>query len=79
MCEKEHSEKEAKKDQKKDMRKRKKGDPLVKERQRDNRVNVAVVYFLEGVLLSANAKKNCSNFYMSMVDHLDVFNSYPWG
>ena len=29
--------------------------------------------------MSADAKKNCSEFYMSMVDHLDVFNSYLWG
>ena len=44
----------------------------------DDRVNVALVYFLEGVLLSVDAKKNFSDFYMSMVDHLDVFNSYLW-
>ena len=29
--------------------------------------------------MSANAKKNCSDFYMSMVDHLNMFNSYSWG
>ena len=29
--------------------------------------------------MSVNAKKNCSEFYTSMVDHLDMFNSYMWG
>ena len=29
--------------------------------------------------MSADVKKNYSYFYMSMVDYLDVFNSYPWG
>ena len=52
---------------------------MAKKGQREDRVNVALVYFLEGVLLSADAKNNYSDFYISMVDHLDMFNSYPWG
>ena len=71
MCEKEPTEKEKKR--------KKKADPLAKKGQMKDRVNVAFVYFLEGVLLSADAKKNCLDIYMSMVDHLDVFNSYQWG
>ena len=71
MCEKEPTEKEK--------RRKKKADPLAKKGQREDRVKVALVYFLEGVLLSTDAKKNFLEFYMSMVDHLDVFNSYPWG
>lgn len=63
---------------KKEKRKKKKVDPLAKKGQRDDRVKVTLVYFLEGVLLSTFVKKNCSDFYMSMVDHLDVFNSYLW-
>ena len=42
-------------------------------------MKVALVYFLEGVLLSADEKKNISNFYMSMVDNLAMSNAYPWG
>ena len=47
--------------------------------EREDRVKVALVYFLEGVLLSADAKKNISDFYLSMVDDLAMFNAYPWG
>ena len=71
MCDKKPTEKEK--------RRKKKTDPLAKKGQREDWVKVALVYFLEGVLLSADVKKNCSDFYMSMVDHLDVLNSYPWG
>ena len=71
MCEKEPAKKEN--------RRKKKADPLAKKGQREDWVKVALVYFHEGVLMSADAKKNCSDFYMSMVDHLNVFNSYPWG
>ena len=42
-------------------------------------MKVLLIYFLEGVLLSANATKNILNFYMSMVDDLAMFNAYPWG
>ena len=42
-------------------------------------MKVALVYFLEGVLLSVDAKKNISEFYLSMVDDLAMFNAYPWG
>ena len=62
---------------KKEKTRKKKAGPLAKKGQREDRVKVALVYFLEGVLLSADAKKNCLDFYMSIVDHLDMFNSYP--
>ena len=42
-------------------------------------MKVALVYFLEGVLLSVDAKKNISEFYLSMVDDLAMLNTYPWG
>ena len=42
-------------------------------------MKVALVYFLEGVLLSVDAKKNISEFYLSMVDDLAMFNAHPWG
>ncbi|KAL5580193.1 hypothetical protein UlMin_012635 [Ulmus minor] len=44
-----------------------------------DRVKITLLYFLEGVLLSADPKRNVSTFHMSMVDDLDMFNSYPWG
>ena len=44
-----------------------------------NRVKIALFYFLEGVLLGADPKRNVSTFHMSVVDDLDMFNSYPWG
>ncbi|KAL5561683.1 hypothetical protein UlMin_031430 [Ulmus minor] len=44
-----------------------------------DRVKIALLYFLEGVLLGADPKRNVSTFHMSMVDDLDMFNSYPWG
>ena len=62
----------------KEKRKKKKSDPPAKKGQSDDQVKVAIVYFLESVLLSADAKKNCLPIYMSMVDHLDMFNSYLW-
>ena len=42
-------------------------------------MKIALLYFLEGVLLGADPKRNVSTFHMSMVDDLDMFNSYPWG
>lgn len=71
MCEKEPAKKEN--------RRKKKVGPQAKKGQREDRVNVALVYFFEGVLLSVDANKNCSEFYISMFNHLNVFNSYPWG
>ncbi|KAL5550265.1 hypothetical protein UlMin_000441 [Ulmus minor] len=44
-----------------------------------DRVKIALLYFLEGVLLGADPKRNMSTFHMSVVDDLDMFNSYPWG
>ncbi|KAL5539769.1 hypothetical protein UlMin_045147 [Ulmus minor] len=44
-----------------------------------DRVKIALLYFLEGVLLGADPKRNVSTFHMSTVDDLDMFNSYPWG
>ena len=38
-----------------------------------------LLYFLKGVLLSADPKRNVSAYHMSMVDDLDMFRSYPWG
>jgi len=62
---------------KKEKRKKKKAPKRGQERE--DRVKVALVYFLEGILLSADAKKNISDFYLSMVDDLTMFNAYPWG
>ena len=42
-------------------------------------MKIALLYFLEGVLLGADPKRNVSTFHMSVVDDLDMFNSYPWG
>ena len=47
--------------------------------EREDWVTVALVYFLEGVFLSTDAKKKISDFYMRMVDDLAMFNAYPWG
>ena len=44
-----------------------------------DRVKIALFYFLEGVLLGVDPKRNMLMFHMSMVDDLDMFNSYPWG
>ena len=52
---------------------------MAKKGQREDQVKVSLVYFLKGILMSADAKKNCSEFYTSMVNHLNMFNSYPWG
>ena len=46
--------------------------------QRGDRVKVALIYFLEGMLFNSDAKQNVSSVYMSMVDDLDTFNAYPW-
>ena len=42
-------------------------------------MKIALLYFLEGVLLGADPKRNVSMFHMSIVDDLDMVNSYPWG
>ena len=44
-----------------------------------DQVKIAFLYFLEGVLLGAEPKRNVSKFHMSIVHDLDMFNSYPWG
>ena len=59
--------------------KRKKKKVAKKGQEREDQVKVALVYFLEGVLLSADAKKNIFDFYLSMVDNLAMFNAYTWG
>ena len=41
-------------------------------------MKIAILYFLEGVLLGADPKRNVSTFHMSMVDDLNMFNFYPW-
>ena len=48
-------------------------------RERGDWGKVGLIYFLEGMLFSFNAKRNISSLYMSMVDNLDTFNVYPWG
>ena len=62
---------------KKEKKKKKKGDK--KGLQREDQGKVTLVYFLEGILFSADANKNISNLYMSMVDDLAKFNAYHWG
>ena len=42
-------------------------------------MKIALLYFLESTILSSNPKKIVSQEYMSMVDDLETFNSYPWG
>ena len=44
---------------------------------RGNQVKITLIYFLEGVLFSFDAKRNVSLVYMSLVDDLDTFNAYP--
>ena len=64
------------------IRKRGGGEKKKAEKEKDlatDRVKIALLYFLEGVLLDADPKRNVSTFHMSMVDDLDMFNSYPWG
>ena len=45
----------------------------------DDKVKIALLYFLEPTILSSNPKKIIRQEYMSMVDDLKTFNSYPWG
>ena len=60
--------------------KKKKDEPKARYRwEREDRVKVALIYFLEGVLFSSDVKWDVSSVYMSMVDELDTFNVYPWG
>ncbi|KAL5564622.1 hypothetical protein UlMin_027786 [Ulmus minor] len=59
-----------------------KGKKKKAEKEKDlatDRVKIALLYFLEGVLLGADPKRNVLTFHMGMVDDLDMFNSYPWG
>ena len=41
-------------------------------RQRGDQVMVALIYFLEGVLFSSDAKRNVSSLHMKMMDDLDT-------
>ncbi|KAL5545138.1 hypothetical protein UlMin_008922 [Ulmus minor] len=45
----------------------------------EDRLKIALVYFLESTLLSSDPKKSVSQHYLSMVDDLDTFNKFPWG
>ncbi|KAL5547292.1 hypothetical protein UlMin_006979 [Ulmus minor] len=61
-------------------KKAEKGKKKKAEKEKDlatDRVKIALLYFLEGVLLGTDPKRNMSTFHMSMVDDLDMFNSYP--
>ncbi|KAL5575871.1 hypothetical protein UlMin_017570 [Ulmus minor] len=71
LCKKENSGKE-----KKGKKQKKK---ITQKCGREDRVKIALVWFLEGALLSSDPKKNISEFHLSLVDELDIFNEYPWG
>ena len=45
----------------------------------EDRLKIALVYFLESTLLSSNPKKLVSPKYLEMVDDLETFNIFPWG
>ncbi|KAF3445278.1 hypothetical protein FNV43_RR14973 [Rhamnella rubrinervis] len=45
----------------------------------EDTVKVALIYFLETVLLGKIRKTLVNNLYVELVDCLDIFNSYPWG
>ncbi|KAL5563080.1 hypothetical protein UlMin_032827 [Ulmus minor] len=63
-------------------KKAEKGEKKKAEKEKDlttDRMKIALLYFLEGVILGADPKRNVSTFHMSMVDDLDMFNSYHWG
>ncbi|KAL5541745.1 hypothetical protein UlMin_009455 [Ulmus minor] len=45
----------------------------------EDRLKIALVYFLESTLLSSDPKKSVSQFHLSMVDDLETFNRFPWG
>ncbi|XP_044503651.1 uncharacterized protein LOC123224130 [Mangifera indica] len=42
-------------------------------------VKIALLYCLHMVLLGNDRRKKVSAEYLQLVDHLDEFNSYPWG
>ena len=42
-------------------------------------VKMALLYILHMVLLGNDRRKKVSTDYLQLVDHLDEFNSYPWG
>ena len=42
-------------------------------------MKIALVYFLEFILLSLDPKKLVSQQYLEMVDDLETFNRFPWG
>ena len=50
-----------------------------REKPQEDRLKIALVYFLESTLLSLDPKKSVSQFHLSMVDDLETFNRFPWG
>ena len=42
-------------------------------------MKLALLYFLEGVLLSANPQEERLGISHELVDDLDIFYSYTWG
>ena len=42
-------------------------------------LKIALVYFLESILLSSDPNKSVCQDYLSMVDNLETFNRFPWG
>ena len=65
------------KEAKKKAKKKKDGPRAHYCRERAERVKVALIYFLKGMLFSSYAKRNVFSVYMSMVDDLDAFNAFP--
>ena len=45
----------------------------------DDLFRLALVYFIEGILMAQEQKNPIHNNYLSMVEDLDFFLSYPWG
>ena len=46
---------------------------------KEDRLKIAMVYFLESTLLTSYPKKLVSQFHLSMVEDLETFNRFPWG
>ncbi|KAL5563004.1 hypothetical protein UlMin_032751 [Ulmus minor] len=45
----------------------------------DDQFRLALVYFVEGILIAQEWKNPIRDNYLSMVEDLDFFLSYPWG
>lgn len=58
-----------------DLRKLLTGDKI----KGSDKAKIAIIYFLAQVLLSGDEKKTVSLDWLSYVDDLEFFNSYPWG